>query len=74
MLAHFAPLWDAEHLPGADVVQVEDVVSLGDGPHADHVVQRDAVQVFARGDGVIPAAGMRRRDAIELARADPTGR
>ena len=74
MLAYLASLWDAEHLPSTNIVQVEDVVSLGDGPHIDPVAQRDAVQILAPGDSVIPAAGGRRGATIELARADPAGR
>ena len=74
MLIYLAALWDAEHIPGTDVVQVEDVVDLGDGPHADPVAQRDAVQVLAHNDGVIPAADGRCDSAIELTRTNPTGR
>ena len=67
-------LWNAEHLPGADVIQVDDVVGLGDGPHADPIAQCDTVQVLSRDDGVIPAAGGRGLVAVELGRADPAGR
>lgn len=65
----------AENLSGVDEIQIGDVVRLGYGVHAHTVVQRDAIQVLATDDGVMPAAaigGRRPIPIVELPGADLT--
>ena len=47
ILIRFAVLRNAEYLSDENIVKVEDVVGFGDCVHANAVVQRDAIQVFA---------------------------
>ena len=58
--------WDTESIGSPDIVQVEDVIALGDSPHAHTKVDRDAGQCISGDDRILAAASTGGRGFTEL--------
>lgn len=55
---------NAQHVAGADVVQIVDAITLSDLPHIHAVAERDAIQILPPRNGVVSGAAATARSRL----------